>query len=162
MKRYQAVFSALFLTGLFSLSALNLYRERAVLKAKFDDIARPKAASELKSYTRQLDGVLSQTLVGGHRWNELYGTVYRAIGKNEENSFKYVRDKDSVLYAGNFYNTSNLSAPGIAGRMRRLQDRGPSSWSLCIRPSIARIGLGATTASHTITLMPTEMRCFAT
>ena len=122
MKRYQAVFSALFLTGLFSLSALNLYRERAVLKAKFDDIARPKAASELKSYTRQLDGVLSQTLVGGHRWNELYGTVYRAIGKNEENSFKYVRDKDSVLYAGNFYNTSNLSAPGIAGRMRRLQD----------------------------------------
>ena len=122
MKRYQAVFSALFLTGLFSLSALNLYRERAVLKTKIDGIARPKAASELKSYTRQLDGVLSQTLVGGHRWNELYGTVYRALGKNEENSFKYVRDKDSVLYAGNFYNTSNLSAPGIAGRMRRLQD----------------------------------------
>jgi len=122
MKRYQAVFSALFLAGMFSLSALNLYRERDALQKKIQDIERPKAASEYKKYTKQLDGILSQTLVGGHRWNELYGTVYRALGKNEENSFKYVRDEDSVLYSGNFYNNSNLSAPGIAGRMRRLQD----------------------------------------
>ena len=86
MKRYQAVFSALFLAGLFSLSALNLYRERDALQKKIQDIERPKAASEYKKYTKQLDGILSQTLVGGHRWNELYGTVYRALGKNEENS----------------------------------------------------------------------------
>ena len=84
MKRYQAVFSALFLAGLFSLSALNLYRERDALQKKIQDIERPKAASEYKKYTKQLDGILSQTLVGGHRWNELYGTVYRALGKNEK------------------------------------------------------------------------------
>ena len=122
MKRYQTVFSVLFLAGLFSLSALNLYRERHVLKEKITAVEVPRTASECKQYTKQLDGILSQTLVGGHRWNELYGTVYKALGKNEENSFKYVRDKDSVLYSGNFYNNSDLSAPGIAGRMRRLQD----------------------------------------
>ncbi len=122
MKRYQTVFSVLFLAGLFSLSALNLYRERRVLKERITAVEVPRTASECKQYTKQLDGILSQTLVGGHRWNELYGTVYKALGKNEENSFKYVRDKDSVLYSGNFYNNSDLSAPGIAGRMRRLQD----------------------------------------
>ena len=46
MKRYQAVFSALFLAGLFSLSALNLYRERDALQKKIQDIERPKVASE--------------------------------------------------------------------------------------------------------------------
>ena len=75
MKRYQAVFSALFLAGLFSLSALNLYRERDALQKKIQDIERPKAASEYKKYTKQLDGILSQTLVASPLERALWYSV---------------------------------------------------------------------------------------
>lgn len=123
MKRYQKIFAVLFLLLLLPFSILNFFWERGAIRGGIAELEKPKKAAELKEYMQSVDGLITKNIAGGHRWNELYGSIYRALGKNEENSFKYVRDKKGFLYSGNFYNNSDVSAAELAGRVRRLQDK---------------------------------------
>jgi hypothetical protein len=103
-----------------SLQVLSEIKDTKNLKSlksiSIDDI------SNIKLFTSSIDSGLTSSLVFGHFWNEAYGAIYTAIGKNEENSFKYVRDKDGFLFAGNFWNIPDVSAREYAKRVKRIQD----------------------------------------
>lgn len=132
MKQYKKWYAMLFLLALFSFSVFNVIKEKNGIAEKVAGIERPESAKEMKNYLSRIDGALTDQLVGGHRWNELYGRVCNALGKNEENSFKYVRDKEGFLYSGNFYNTSDIGADVLAGRVRRMQDSLPEGSRLIV------------------------------
>lgn len=122
MKRYQKVFSILFLllTGL--LLAGNLFYNTETIGEHIQGIEIPKTIEEINGVTLQVDSILSENLVGNHMWNEMYGAVYRILGKNEENNFTYVKDKNNYLYSGNFWNTSMTESLNLALRMRKFSD----------------------------------------
>lgn len=101
MKKYQTFYAVVFLVGLFLFAGYNIYMEADILYTELTAIEMPQSSQDLKTYIKAVDDVLTQNIVGGHMWNEVYGTVYKALGKHEENNFTYVNDKDGFLYAGN-------------------------------------------------------------
>lgn len=121
-KMYKKVFAFIFLSMLISFSINNIMWEYDNILYEINEVGLPENIEDLQSFTGQIDGFLTDHLVGGHYWNELYGSVHKALGKNEENNFTYVRDKNGFLYSGNFWNTSNVDARELALRVRRLQD----------------------------------------
>ncbi len=121
MEFYQKISAILFLLLLFGFAGYNLYQEGEIV---YDEIAQLEvpAYTETKTYTAGIDTVLITNLAGDHFWNEVYGTVCKALGKNEENGFTYVRDRDGVLYYANLWNTTDVSMEELAKRVKRLQE----------------------------------------
>ncbi|MGP1348272.1 MAG: alginate O-acetyltransferase AlgX-related protein [Stomatobaculum sp.] len=132
MKLYKKIFSVIFLLMLFPFSIVNVIMERDNIERKIISFELPEKASDVRFYISQIDGTLTDKLAGDHWWNELYGGVYRWLGKNEENAFKYVRDKNGFLYSGNFYNNSDVGADELAGRVRRMQESLPEDTKLLV------------------------------
>ena len=122
MEMYKKIFTILFMVTLLGFSAVNMYYAKDRLRYMFGETERPKKLKDIKEYTLAVDNVLSTNLVFGNSWNEMYATVYNAIGKNEENSFTYVRDKNGILYQGNFWNTSPIPVRDYVMRIKRIED----------------------------------------
>ena len=118
---YKKIFTILFMATLLGFSAVNMYYASGGLKYELNEIDKPKNLSDVKTYTLSIDNILATNLIFDNSWNEAYAKIYNALGKNEENGFNYVRDKDGKLYQGNFFNTSDLSPKEYALRIKRLE-----------------------------------------
>lgn len=118
---YKKIFTILFMAALLGFSGINMLYAAGGLKHELDNMERPKKLEDVKSYTLSIDNLLATNLLFGNTWNEVYANVYNALGKNEENSFAYVRDKDGMLYTGNFWNTPPVPMKEYALRVKRLQ-----------------------------------------
>lgn len=121
MNKHQHVFAIVFMVALFGFAAFNIWNKHDELKTELEAIETPKTMSEAKRYTASIDTVLTSNLAFDKMWNEAYASVHNVFDKNEENSFKYVRDKNGYLYAGNFWNVSNVEAKEFALRIKRLE-----------------------------------------
>jgi len=121
-KIYKKIFAILFLVVLIGFSAVNFKSEIGTVIYFVKNIDKPDNVKELGNITAQVDVVLTENIVGKYGWYEFYGWVHKSLGKNEENNFMYVKDKDDILYSGNFWNTSQTSPLNIAMRIRKLQD----------------------------------------
>ena len=121
-KRYQKIFAFVFLIAVVAFAVVNVVAERGGLSEDIKEIGMPDSVDALQSLPGEIDAVLTENLVGGYGWNELYGAVHKFLGKNEENNFKYVRDKNGFLYSADFWNSSNVHGKKLALRVRRLQD----------------------------------------
>ena len=119
---HKKIFAIFFTIILFFFSIFNFIETKDVVKDQVKLIKSPKNFTEVKAYTVQIDTTLATNLVFGYFWNESYGAINLLVGKNEENNFKYVRDKNGFLYSGNFWNTSVTTAKTYAQRIRRMQD----------------------------------------
>ncbi|MCR5289272.1 MAG: hypothetical protein K6E51_04705 [Treponema sp.] len=125
MNWYQKVFAVIFLILLIGFGGANVFFKYQIIidEIESQEITDLKNSQNYKTITHTLDNILANNLLGKYGWNELFGLVCRAIGKNEENNFTYVRDKHDFLYAGNFWNTSQIEASELALRVRRLMDQ---------------------------------------
>ena len=106
MKLYQKIFAVIFMVALMGFAVFNITVKFHGIKITLSEMEKPKELDEVKAFTAELDNLTANNLVFDHAWNEAYAMVYNALGKNEENSFTYVRDKNGMLYSGNFWNTS--------------------------------------------------------
>ncbi len=122
VKKYKQVFAGLFLSFLIGFSLVNLKEQKGKLNYYFKELGVPENREELQEFPQKADGILTENLWGGHIWNEMYGAVNKILLKNEENNFKYVRDKSGFLYSGRFWNFSQVDARELALRVRRLKD----------------------------------------
>ena len=118
---YKKIFTILFMVTLLGFSAINMIHASGGLKYELDEMESPKTLKDVKTYTLSIDNILATNLLFDNSWNEAYAKIYNLLGKNEENSFNYVRDKDGKLYQGNFWNTSELPPKEYALRIKRLQ-----------------------------------------
>ena len=118
---YKKIFTILFMVALLGFSAINMYYAKGGLKYELEEMELPKTLKDVKTFTLSIDNILATNLIFDNAWNEAYAKVYNLFGKDEENSFKYVRDKDGVLYQGNFWNTSETTAKEFALRIKKLQ-----------------------------------------
>lgn len=121
MEIYKKIFAVIFMTVLLGFSAVNMYHAKGGLKYELSQMEKPKTLKDVKQSTLKIDNILATNLLFDHGWNEAYARVYNILGKNEENSFKYVRDKDGMLYQGNFWNTSPIPVKDYAQRIKKLQ-----------------------------------------
>ncbi len=121
MEIYKKIFAVIFMTALLGFSAVNMYHAKGGLKYELSQMEKPKTLKDVKQSTLKIDNILATNLLFDHGWNEAYARVYNILGKNEENSFKYVRDKDGMLYQGNFWNTSPIPVKDYAQRIKKLQ-----------------------------------------
>lgn len=110
MKVYHKAFAIIFMIALIGFAIFNGATKFYEIKTSLSEIEQPKELEDIKEYTAQIDSALVGNLLFDHAWNEAYAMVYNALDKNEENSFKYVRDKDGMLYSGNFWNTPTVPA----------------------------------------------------
>ena len=124
-KIYQKIFAIVFMVMLFTFAGFNFF---SVKDCVYDDIT---SLSEIEEFDIQetpklavstIDNSVRTHFLGGYMWNEVYGTVFATLGKNEENNFSYVRDKDGSQYYANFWNVPDLTMKELAVRMRRMQD----------------------------------------
>lgn len=123
MKVYQKIVAAIFTISLFAFSAYNFLTMKGFITSEIKELEKPETVKEMKYYTASIDSGLSSNMVFGHFWNEAYGAIYSFIGKNEENSFKYVRDKNGFLFTANFWNYPDVEAREYARRVKRIQDK---------------------------------------
>lgn len=121
MEIYKKIFAVIFITVLLGFSAVNMYHAKGGLKYELSQMEKPKTLKDVKQSTLKIDNILATNLLFDHGWNEAYARIYNILGKNEENSFKYVRDKDGILYQGNFWNTSPIPVKDYAQRIKKLQ-----------------------------------------
>lgn len=121
MEIYKKIFAVIFMTVLLGFSAVNMYHAKGGLKYELSQMEKPKTLKDVKQSTLKIDNILATNLLFDHGWNEAYARIYNILGKNEENSFKYVRDKDGMLYQGNFWNTSPIPVKDYAQRIKKLQ-----------------------------------------
>lgn len=122
MKFHKRIFTIVFIISLFGLSVYNFLDMKTELLSEVKEIEKPKDIDDVKMYTLQIDSLIVSNMTGEHFWNEAYGAIYNAIGKNEENTFKYVKDKNGHLFAGDFINVPSYDAKDIAKGIRRLMD----------------------------------------
>lgn len=123
MKLYQKIFTVIFMATLIVFACYNFFEKRFEIKESLIELEKPETFVELKTYTSDIEDVLVSDLVFDHKWNEMYATAYNALGKNEENGFKYVRDKNGILYAGNFWNTPSDGVPELIKRINVLRKK---------------------------------------
>ena len=116
------IFTILFIASLFGLSIYNFYDKKDVLLSEVKELERSKKIEDVKKYTFEIDSLLVSNMTGNHFWNEAYGAIYNVFYKNEENTFKYVRDKNGHLFAGDFINVPSYEAKDVARGMRNLMD----------------------------------------
>lgn len=121
MNKHQYVFAVLFMVILLGFAAFNIWDSGDSLIKDIKDLEQPQSIQEVKAYTSSIDSTLTSNLPFGHMWNETYAKIHNVLGKNEENSFKYVRDKNGFMYATNFWGTINVKGKEVAMRLKRLQ-----------------------------------------
>lgn len=123
MKIYQKVFAVLFMTALLVFSVGNIVVNFSHIKAAIIDLEKPEKISDAKKYTASIDSLFTENMPFDHAWNEAYAMVYNFLGKNEENSFKYVRDKDGMLYYGDFWSAPLASSRDYINRILTLKSK---------------------------------------
>lgn len=131
-ERYQKIFAIIFLILLFGFSGYNIYsswedivedvKEQINIESIVSSITEEYDFSSLEEAVQNLNTIINTNLVGGHIWNEIYGATYAALGKNEENNFAYIKDKDGIEYYANFWNTPDITMKELAKRMKRMKD----------------------------------------
>lgn len=122
MKYGKYLFTIIFIVSLFTIAGINFYSAREGIVDEINELDKPEKLSDYQKFFSEVNTAVVDNLAFGHWWNEVYATVYNGLGKNEENGFKYVRDKDGKLYPGDFWNTSPISAEENARRIRRAKD----------------------------------------
>ena len=122
MEKRQKIFAVLFIVTLLGFSVYNIYSSHEGIETELKEVGTPGSIWDAKAYLATVDSALTGNLAFGYMWNDVYANVYNVFSKNEENSFKYVRDKDGYLYAGNFWNTSLVEPKEYALRIKRMQN----------------------------------------
>lgn len=123
MKLCQKIFAVIFMVALMGFSALNFIANFDGIKSTLSEMEKPEKLKDVKTFTAKFDNLTSTNLVFDHSWNEAYAIVYKVLGKNEENSFKYVRDKNGMLYSGNFWNTAPVSTSEYVKRLNVIRKK---------------------------------------
>lgn len=123
MEKRQKIFAVLFMIFLLGFSVYNICSEHGEIIAELKELEQPASIGEAKEYLATVDSTLTSNLALGYMWNDVYANVYNILSKNEENGFKYVRDKNGYLYAGNFWNTSQVEPKEYALRIKRMQEQ---------------------------------------
>ncbi len=122
-KLYKKLFAIVFMVMLIGFSLLNIKAEHGNIRHDIEKIGKPDNLKEVGQLMDQMDTILTENIVGRYKWYELYGSIFKALEKNEENNYTYVRDKNGFLYSGNFWNTSNVDSRELALRVRRLSEK---------------------------------------
>lgn len=123
MEKRQKIFAVLFIVTLLGFSVYNFVSSHEGIVADLKEEGFPSSINDAKAYFATVDSTLTSNLALGYMWNDVYANVYNAFSKNEENSFKYVRDKNGWLYTGNFWNTSMVEPKEYALRVKRMQEQ---------------------------------------
>lgn len=112
------IFGLLFLLTLLSYSAVNAWEAREELNKQWESFQ----IWDLKDDLPELDHVLEEQVFGRYKFVEAYGALQLLMGKNEENSFDNVKDKEGYLFGGDFWTGFGDDQKMLAERMRRLMD----------------------------------------
>lgn len=126
MKFYKRIYACIILGIMFVFAIFNIVDQNKKIIDKVVTIKKPKNISEVQYYLSQIDGTLTDKIAGEIFMKKVYGEVYNALGKNEENDFRVVRDKDGFLYSGNFYNNTNIDADKLVRKIRKFKDSLPA------------------------------------
>lgn len=134
MKRYQNVFAVLFMLVVFAMMFWSVFENSHRIVHDVGDMEKPAEIADVQRIPSEIDAILGEHLVKRNSWVELYGSVYKLLGKHEENAFTYVKDKNGYFYSGNFWNTSMVDEQNLALRIRSLQDEvsGKGTKVICI------------------------------
>lgn len=112
------IFGLLFLLTLLVYSAVNAWEAREELNKQWESFQ----IWDLKDDLPELDHALEEQVFGRYKFVEAYGALQLLMGKNEDNSFDNVKDKEGYLFSGNFWPGFGDDQKMLAERMRRLMD----------------------------------------
>lgn len=122
MNIYQKIFAIIFFISLFGFSSFNVLSEGKNIISDVKEHGFPENRKKLQEFTANVDSILAANLYGDHFWNETYGAVYKALGKNEENNFAYVKAPNGILQYADFRNTNKSTELELALRVKRLMN----------------------------------------
>lgn len=122
MKMYERIYAFLFMTALLGFSLCNILVQSKDIANDVSKLNVPKSRVGMEKYMDDIDNILTDNLCGNRFFKETYGAVYKALGKNEENRFAYIRDPKGVLHYTDFKNTNDISEFELALRVKRLDD----------------------------------------
>ena len=111
------IFAAVFLLGVFSFSAVNIYNNRFDLLNKAE-----KYESEPQKIPAKLEEVMEDGVYGKLQFVEAYGLTQKVLGKEEFNSFSYVKDNTGFLHYAAFYRDEQKEIFQYALRVKKLQN----------------------------------------
>ena len=111
------IFAAVFLLGVFSFSAVNIYNNRFTLLKQVE-----KYEKEPQKIPEKLEKVMEDDIYGKTEFVETYGFTQKALGKDEFNDFEYVKDKKGFLHYSAFYRDEQKNIFECALRVKKLQN----------------------------------------
>ena len=123
MKLYRKIFAVIFISAVIVFAIFNIKEKHNEIKISLMELEGPSDIHELRAYTLNVEEVLAKNLLFDNEWNEVYAKAYKKLGKNEENGFKYVRDKNGILYVGNFWNTPADDVPELIKRINVIRKK---------------------------------------
>lgn len=112
------IFGVLFISTLLSYSAVNVWFAWDSLKEEWKSFQ----ICDLKDDVPSMNVVMEEQIWGRYTFIEAYGAIQLLLGKQEENSFDNVKDKEGYLFSGNFWSGFGEDQKILAERMRRLKD----------------------------------------
>ena len=95
MKFYHKIFAIIFIVALLGFAIINFALNFHSMKIAYSEAEISLEKDNVKSYTTEIDSLVSNYLLFDHAWNEIYAMTYNALGKNEENSFKILYEIES-------------------------------------------------------------------
>lgn len=114
----QGIFAAFFVLIILAYPAANLIiNGESLSEAIVENIA------EDEDLVQTLETTLEEELLFRNELVELYGLLNIVQGKKEDNSFDTLKDKNNMLFNGNFWKGYGDDQKELAVRTRRLYDR---------------------------------------
>lgn len=121
MKKY--IFGGIFLLIIFGFSVMNFISEFGEMGKTFDKYGKINNRNDVKKLINKIESTANNELLGKMNFIETYGYMQKLMGKNEINSWSYIKDKDGYLNYVNFYKEDNSKLKEYAKQVRRLKEK---------------------------------------
>lgn len=123
------LFAVLFVVFLYGFSICNWYLHGTEVTEKTEAEIKKIQTGETnaKEAVLALEGTVNEELFLRYPLIEIYGFLQKAMGKQEDNGFDKVRDKNGFLHNGNFWNGHGDDQKELALRVCRLAESLKSS-----------------------------------
>ena len=96
------IFTVVFMVALFAFAILSWKCSLSTLVSEIEE-SDITGIDEVDDLVSSLETDIQENIFARYNAIEAYGSLTKALGKNEVNGFEYVRDKDGFLYSGNFW-----------------------------------------------------------
>lgn len=115
-------FAAVFLVFVLGFSIMNIAVNREELEELAEDLVKIEKVSDLEEWIDEVEDEVTENILGRMEFVETYGFLQAVMGKQEFNSFAFIKDKDDMLYYGSMMELRTDDLKEYARNVQRLND----------------------------------------